>query len=161
MKLKLRATNLIWVNCKKWNQLDDQNNHDCGIFAFHYHSRNDFDWTHSFWIFGSSQMAQSLFEYLFTRIFSSWIYDIDTHLMILCIVDLVKWPDRKVSSYKDIRICLRSNNEDLFCKSGDLLSEKFYILSFIVVVFVLDMFLKSQLTMVMTIMSEMDLFIKL
>ena len=161
MKIKLTATNTIWVNCKKWNQLDDQNNHDCGIFAFHYHSRNDFDGAHSFWIFGSSQMAQSLFEYFFTRIFSSWIYDIlDTHLMILVIVDLVKWPDRKVSSYKDIRICLRSNNEDLFCKSGDLLSEKFYILSFIAVVFVLDMFLKSQLTMVMTILSEMDLFIK-
>ena len=165
MKIKLTATNTIWVNCKKWNQLDDRNNHDCGIFAFHYHSRNDFDGAHSFWIFGGSQMAQSLFEYLCTLIFSSWIYDmweniIDTHLMILGIVDLVKWPDRKVSSYKDIRICLRSNNEDLFCKSGDLLSEKFYILSFIAVVFVLDMFLKSQLTMVITIMSEMDLSIK-
>ena len=154
MKIKHTATNTIWVNCKKWNQLNHQKNHDCGIFAFHYHSRNDFDGAHSFWIFGSSQMAQSLFEYFFTRIFSSWIYDLlDTHLMILVIVDLVKWPDRKVSSYKDIRICLRSNNEDLFCKSGDLLSEKFYILSFIAVVFVLDMFLKSQLMVVMTIMS--------
>ena len=80
--------------------------------------------------------------------------------MSLCIVELVKWPDRKNSSYKDIRICLRSNDEDLFCKSGDLLSEKFYILSFITVVFVLDMLLKSQLTMVMTIMSGMDLFNK-
>ena len=119
MKIKLTATNTIWVNCKKWNQLDYQNNHDCGIFAFHYHSRNDFDGAHSFWIFGGSQMAQSLFEYLCTLIFSSWIYDmweniIDTHLMILGIVELVIWPDRKFSSYKDIRNCLRSNHEDLF-----------------------------------------------
>ena len=47
-------------------------------------------------------MEHILFEYLvvvkwrnpclniFTRIFSSYIYDIDTHLMILGIVDLVK-----------------------------------------------------------------------
>ena len=162
MKIKLTATNTIWVNCKKWNQLDYQNNHDCGIFAFHYHSRNDFDGAHLFeylvvvkW--RNPCLNTFLPAYLVVKF---TINVIDTHLMILGIVDLVKWPDRKVSSYKDIRICLRSNNEDLFCKSGDLLSEKFYILSFIAVVFVLDMFLKSQLTMVMTIMSEMDLSIK-
>ena len=74
MKIKLTATITIWVNCKNRNQLDYQNNHDCGIFAFYYHSRNDFDGAHSFWTFCSSQMAQSLFEY-FTLIFSSQIYD--------------------------------------------------------------------------------------
>ena len=133
------------------------------------------EFLHFIIIQGTTLMEHILFEYLVvvkwrnpclnTFVLSYLVVEftiniIDTHLMILGIVDLVKWPDRKVSSYKDIRICLRSNNEDLFCKSGDLLSEKFYILSFIAVVFVLDMFLKSQLTMVMTIMSEMDLSIK-
>ena len=133
------------------------------------------EFLHFIIIQGTTLMEHILFEYLVVvkwrnpclntflpayLVVKFTINIIDTHLMILGIVDLVKWPDRKVSSYKDIRICLRSNNEDLFCKSGDLLSEKFYILSFIAVVFVLDMFLKSQLTMVMTIMSEMDLSIK-
>ena len=50
--------------------------------------------------------------------------------MSLGIVELVKWPDRKNSSYKDIRICLRSNDEDLFANQATycLKSFTFYLL---------------------------------